>query len=232
MYMNISKRIVIFIAFLILLLGVGGVWYWEKSIKNSSDNRQFIKYQDPKLTDAEKAVFTERLADYKKKLSEAKEKDDRFTYLMQVGLQYYALGQFANAREQYLRASEILPNNPTVWSELYVVESAMGDYVSAKEHIVKALDINPANVQYWRWRFGLEEDNLGTSDTDLEKLFDEAVTKTNQNVDVLVLYAIFLEERRRDLPRAIAQWRLAATINPEGKSTYDEQIKRIQSLVK
>ena len=230
--MNLSKKVIIFMVSVVIVLGIGGVWYWKHASSPASEGSKFISYNDPKLTDAEKTVFTGKINEYEKKLAEAKTKDEQFTYSVQVGAEYYGLGEYEKARNKYLSASELLPDNPTSWAELAVVETAMTDYASAYGHIRKALEINPASSQYWRRLIGLKKDNMGASDVEMENLYAEALTKTNKNADIIGLHAIFLEERKKDLPGALAEWRLANSVNPDGKERYEEQIKRIQDLVK
>lgn len=225
-----SKRKISAIVIVLLVLIVGAffiVWYpkyqYEKSL---------ITYKDPKLTQQEKQVFLDRIAEDQKQLDNNKlSNEDRFKYTVDMGVQFYALGEYKKARDAQLLASKLLPGNPTVWAELFRAENEMHDYQNAEDHLQKAITINPASTNYWRWLLELEEGPLHLSNDRLKQGYEEALKATNSHVNILILYAKFLE-KIGDLPGAVQQWKKAIEVNPEGKSTYEAEITRIQGLVK
>ena len=105
------------------------------------------------------------------------------------------------------------------YNELYVINFARTDYFSAEQNLKQATKINPANTQAWRWYFELAEGYLGYSKDQLNSLYKEALEKSSQNVDIITLYAVYLE-KNNDLVGAVTQWKKAIEINPAGQVQY------------
>lgn len=193
-----------------------------------SPKQQFVSYKDPGLTADEKATFQSKIAELETQLKDAKDENTKFKLTMQIGVQHYALGEYSQAHDRYIAATKILPDNPTVWSELYVVENAMGDYEGARSHIQKAIELNPASAQYWRWRIDIERDRFNPSATTIEDLFAQALAKTNDNIEILALEARYFESANK-VPAAIEVWKHLKEVNPSAAATYDQEITTLQS---
>lgn len=230
--MNFIQKKPISLIIFVIVLAVVGVYIYLHLDKNNFRSGNIISYKDPGLTQQEKDLFSQKIEELKKQLSTVKDDQEKFKLNMQIGFQYYGLGEYGLARKQYLIASKILPENPTAWAELYVIENAMQDYKNAKTHILKAISLDPSSSQYWRWRIDLERQGLAASTKTLDQLFTEALGKTNNSVDIITLYAKYLEEQKNDLRSAIMQWRKAAELNPDAKDQYEGEIKRIQNTLR
>lgn len=222
--------IFVFSLILALVLIAGGIFYFKKESLNNEKSK-FIEYKDLKLTDSEKKLYQETISKLEKELSEAKDKDDQFRLNMQIGFQNYGLGEYGKARDSYLKSNAIYPQNVAPYAALYEAENAMGDYELAKFYLQKAIELNPSSVQYWRWMIQLRE--LGFHDTSeqLDKYYKDALEKTGNNVDILSIYAQFLEQKG-DLVGAVAQWKKAMQIEPSHSSTFQNEITRIQNKLK
>lgn len=231
--MNKLRKAILVVTILVVVMGmtVAGVVYFYDG-DSTQLKKEAITYRDPNLTVEEVALMNQRVADIQKKLDMASSDEEKYKAHMQLGFEYLPLGEYEKAREQYLKASSILPDNPTPWAELYVVERNMQDYENARFHLEKAIELNPVNVQYWRWRIELERDYFTASNDMLDALHKEGLDKTGQNIDMIVLYAYFLEERKNDLLGAVQMWKKANELNPEDKVIYDEEITRIQEKLK
>lgn len=202
-----------------------------------NQQNKFVNFKDPKLTNEElsrvegkirelEAAIESRKGDEK---SEDQNKvNDLFKYKMEVASYYRLRGRLLDAKQAVLEASRILPDNPSSYYELYVIERERGDFKSAKDALAKSLQINPSNVQAWRSYVELAEQNLGYTTEQLKSLYEEALSKAVQAADIHVLYALYLE-KNNDLAGAVAQLKLAIQKNPGGKAQYEAEIQRIQS---
>ncbi len=213
---------------LVLLAIVAGGVFMVFNKKAGAPKQQFVSYKDPGLTTEEKAGFQKKLAELEGQLKDAKDDNSKFKLIMQIGIQHYALGEYALAQERYNAASKILPDNPTVWSELYVVENVMGDYVSARTHILKAIELNPASAQYWRWRIDIEKDHFSPAPAIVEDLYAQALSKTNENVEILAMQARYYESVNK-VGAAIDVWKRLKVVDPSNTGVYDEEIKTLQT---
>ncbi len=193
--------------------------------------KNVILSRDLGLTDQEKQASNERISVLENKLKAANKEEEKYTLELQLGFEYFAIGEYSKSRSHHLEASKIMPQNPTPYAELYVVESSMGDYENAKRHIQKAIELNPSNAQYWKWIITLRTDIFKDSPDEIKNYYIDALAKTNSHVDILTAYAQFLE-KQGDVVSAVAQWKKAKEINPEQSTIYDTEITRIQNMLK
>lgn len=214
----------------VVALIAGGIFLKTRT-QTSVPVQNFVSYKDPGLTADEKAVFQKKITELETALKDAKDTNTKFKLTMQIGIQHYALGELALAKEQYMIAAKILPDNPTVWSELYVVENAMTDYQSARAHIQKAIDLNPASPQYWRWKIDLEKDHFSPTPKMIEDLYTEALAKTNNSAEILSLEARYFETIQR-YTDAMDIWKHLKEVNPSESTVYDQEIKTLQAKIK
>jgi tetratricopeptide (TPR) repeat protein len=215
------------VAAILLVAGISYAFYQQNRLPKDA-----ILSKDPQLTDQEKQGFRDKITEYQNQLKDnSKSIEEQYKLSTQIGLQYGLLGEYENARDYLLKATRILPDNATAWSQLFVIENLMHAYEQAEKHIIKAIEINPTNSQFWGWRLELERDSLKLSKEELEKNFQDALRQTGEHADILALYAKFLESNN-DLSGAVQQYKKAIEKNPANKTIYEAEITRIQNLVK
>lgn len=200
--------------------------------KPAAEPADVVHYKDPNLTDEEKQVYRERIQKLEQDLATTSNDNEfqKYQLNVQIGLQHFGLGEYAEAQKRYLDATTLVPDNPTAWGELFVVENAMQDYARAKEHLEKALELNPGSQNYWRWLLELEQGPLGASLEHLEQRYQEALRATGDHPDILVLFANFLEREKGDPGAAIEQWRRAKEKNPSSGTVYEAEISRLKDI--
>lgn len=232
-----SKKNIIITIVIIVTLGVlsgGGYYFWK------SQESKFLNFKDPKLTNQELADAESRIKDLEGKVATQEQfldpnnkdkKADLFKVEMSLAANYRLRGRLLDAKKMVEKASKLLPENISSYNELYVINFARTDYNSAEQNLKQALKINPANTQAWRWYFELAENNLSYSKPQLDDLYKQALEKSTQNVDIISLYAAYLE-KNNDLVGAVNQWKKAIEINPAGNAIYQAEIKRIQDKLK
>ncbi len=224
------KKTYIIIAIIIgLLLIAGGGYYIHQQ-----QEKKYTNTQDPKLTNDELSSIDGKIKELENSIESKKNsatKEDLFKLQMELATQYRLRGRLLDARNELREAMKTLPDNISPWTELYVVENERGDYAAAEEALKKSLEINAANAQAWRWYIELKRDKLNASEAELRDLFREALDKTSQHVDIITIYAQFLEQHN-DLPGAVQQWKIAIQQNPAGKAIYEAEIARIQEKLR
>ncbi len=229
--MSVKKISVFIILIMLVLAAAGGYSYWKQNHKKAPVNN-FVNYKDNGLTQAEKDAYYKKIDEINKQYEKANGKEDQFKKHLLTGFQYYGLGEYQKARTEYIASSQILPENPQVWAELYVVENDMKDFSNAKTHIEKAISLNSASPQYWRWRIDFATDNEKQPNDALDSLYKTALDKTFNSADIVTLYAEFLENKKGDLAGAVTQWKRAIEVNPDKKAIYQAEIERIQNKLK
>lgn len=226
-----NKRLTISIVALALLvgLGVGGYYYYQKQ-ERLPDNA--ILSKNPQLTDEERKVFTDKISEMQSKLEDGNPSDqDRYQYLIELGNSYRGIGELKQARGAYLDATRSMPDNPVAWYELATLEILMEAKQLAQMHIEKAIELNPSNAQYWQSYLVLIDNNPDVTKSLVEEKFNQAIRGTNGNADLIAMYASFLE-RTNNLPGAVQQWRRAIEADPGRRQQFEDEISRIQEKVR
>lgn len=229
-----KKFIKFILAAIIIVLAIAGIAHYNK-IKNNNEKSQsaFITEKDPKLTEEERKIVEDNLADIEKKLEEAKDATDKekYDFTMQLGFQKNVLGKLAEARDAFLAAVEIQPENYTAPLALFHAYLAMGDNDSALASIKKAIELRSENAELWRQYIMLEKERFGATNEKIQEIYSEALIKTNSSVDIITVYAQFLEEKG-DLQGAIEQWKKAIAAYPQSEALYQGEVARLEGLIK
>lgn len=228
-----SKKIILVLTLIILVI-YGAVFLNKKDDKpnDTSVNSTFITVKDSNLTEEEKRIIEDKIADIQKKIMKTKDATDKEKYnlMMQLGFQKNVLGKLAEARDAFLAATEIQSEDYTAPIALFHIYADMGDNQSARESIKKAIELRPENADSWRQYVQFEKERFGATNEKLEEIFLEAMTKTNSSVDIITVYAQFLEEKG-DLQSAIEEWEKAIVAFPQNKNLYQQEILRIESKI-
>ncbi len=224
-----NKKYIFLISSLIIiaLAGVGYKHYLDHAPK-------FLDYKDPGLTSEELSSIDNKIKDEEVQLSSAEKSgtnEDKFKIYMALSADYFLRGRYFDSKNMAEKATKALPDNPTGWGQLYSVQVARGDFKSAESAVRTAIQRNPANPQYWRGLVQISQDNLNKNQDDLEKIFKDALDQTNQNPDILVLYAKF-QETKGDLQGAVDSLKKAIDKNTTNKAEYESEIVEIQNKLK
>lgn len=228
-----NKRLIIILLIVIVILGGGGALWYYKTHPNTDPTVPIITYRDPKLSQEEIKPFLDRIDLAKKELAELANntpKENKYQLLLKIGAEYYPIGELEKARDYDKQATDLIPTDAAAWYSLASVEIHMQDYTAARTHIDKALSIEPANPEYWRTKLDLSRDIFHYSTDQMKDLYKQALDGTHEHVDIVAYYAKFLDSSG-DLAGAVAQWKKAIEKNPDGKASYEKEIKNIQAKV-
>ncbi|MBU3924443.1 hypothetical protein KJ854_00730 [Patescibacteria group bacterium] len=222
------------LAAIVVVVAIAGIAYYNKTENNNEKPQlEFITEKDAKLTADERKIAEDRLADIRKKLEEIKDATDqeKYSLTMQLGFQKNVLGKIAEARDAFLAAEKMQPENYTAPLALFHAYLAMGDNDSALASIKKAIDLRSENAELWRQYIMLEKERFSATNEKLQEIYSEALAKTNSSVDIITVYAQFLEEKG-DLNKAIEQWQKAIAAYPREEALYQGEITRLEGLIK
>lgn len=229
-----SKRFYFFVAggVVVCALVVAGVVvrYRNEQVPSST----FVTYHDSQLSDAERQPFLDKIKAADEKLAGLKTDAppaERFQVFMTLASEYAPIGEWGKAREYYLQAAKLFPNEPTPWYAVSLLEVKMGDYVAARTHIDAAIKAGPTNPEYWRAKIDLARYNLHITPTEMNTLLADALAATSENLDIVSYKAQYLADQG-DLLGAVQAWKLAKERNPSGAAVYDAEIKAIQDKLK
>lgn len=151
-----------------------------------------------------------------------------FRIYNEMAFDYHMLGDLASAKEFYLKAVKITRHDPAVWASLFSVYKDMYDYESARSAVRKSLDINPVDWNLWRGYIELEQFHFKADRDELDRLYREALQKTNNSINIITVYAKFLEEGE-DVEGAIKFWKMAFEKMPDSE-LYKQEIRRLEGL--
>lgn len=210
-------------AIIVLLVAI----FFGMNFSTQQDN--FIKEKDPQLTQEERKIYEDRLAEANEALKNQNlDNDERYNWVMFKGFQLHGLGKLEDALKQFIEASKLKPEDSTAQVSLYTVYLDMQDNESARESIKKAIELKPTDPDIWKKYILLEKERFNASNELLTNLYSEALSKTNNHVDIITAYATFLEEIG-NLQAAKEYWQKAVEANPGRRSLYEEEIKRLEA---
>ncbi len=225
--MNNKKIAIIVLALVILvLLGLG-----VRHVMQVSKPIVLIEKADTKLSPSNLLFVQKRLADEQKQVSAFDEKTSLITKVslyFALAADQRALGEYGEAKRTLETAMAIDPKNSNIIQTYSSLLSVMGDKNGALVYIDKAIALFPTEDNYWRWKIELEKD-MGKTPAELEMVFKDGLKKTDNDLNVVTYYAVFLEGEKR-YTDAIAQWKEAIKIEPSLKATYQAEIERLQKM--
>lgn len=184
---------------------------------------------DRKLSEEDKKIYADRLLDVEKRLLESKDEQTKFDLLMFKGFQLQGLGKLGEAATVFLEAAGTKPGNYDVYISLHLVYLEAGEYKTARQYILKSISLKADNTNSWNRYILLEKERFNSSYDHIDPIYQEALEKTGNNIDMLVTYARFLDESGKT-ERSIEYWKKAAEANPASKNLYQEEIDRLSKI--
>lgn len=231
-----TKRQFILLAIVLFLLIVAVVVYliFTGKLFNSVNNNvgstePIIKVKEVNLSSSELQLFTDRLAQANKMRQELPQDASPLAkrdVLVYRAAQLYGLGRLDEARQDYILAVQAAPEDYNVKLGLFEVYNEMSDYKMAEAAIVEAIRLAPLRPEHWRRYLAFKQDKLRASPAELDSLYKQALQKTYSHVDIIALYARFLESIG-NLAGASDQWREALKQSPDNK-LYQQELERLR----
>lgn len=212
------------IAVVLLLAITAGLNYYNYE-------RSIIKEKDPKLSDESRKIYEDRLVQAEAELAKPDlTQDQRYEWLMFKSFQLFGLGKLQESMDYLIQASVLKPENPNPYVMMYTVQMDMQDNKGAHVNIKKALSLNPLSADAWKKYILLEKERFKAGEEQLINIYNEALVKTNNHVDVTSSYAVYLESIGRLQP-AVDQWKKAIEQNPSKQAVYEQEINRLNDKI-
>ena len=217
-----KQQILAIIACLLIVGGFVGYNQWNKYKKQTS----FIQEIDRNLSPEDRKVYEDRLVEAEKYIAEAQDNQAQSDALIYQAVQLSGLGQLALARDVFLEAVDINPENYNIYVHLYQVYFEMGDYKQAESGIQKSLELKSDNPDAWTRYILLEVEKFNRPEREIRDLYAQAGEAVLEKSDIYTSYARYLE-KIGDLQGAKEYWQKAIESNPTGRNIYEAEIKRI-----
>lgn len=220
-----NKQLIFGILIAIILLGaVIGFTVWQEQQKQTS----FIEEVDRKLSDEDRKVYEDRLVEAERFIAEAKDNQEKSDALVYKAVQLSGLGKLAEARDVFIQAAEVNPENFNIYVHLYQVYFEMGNYQQAEASIQKSLELLPNNPDAWRRYLLLAVEKLDWSESEIRDLYALAEAAVKEKTDIFTSFAGYLESIG-DISGAIEQWQKAQEAHPESYEIYEAEIQRLRN---
>lgn len=224
-----DNRKIILTVIVVLVLAVFLVY--KNNVSFFQSKPELILKTNVNLSKTDIEFIEKRLVENQEKLVELGEKAtlmDKVNLNFVISADYRLLGEYGKAKEVLEQTMTLDPLNSNIISTYSSLLAAMGDKKGSLDYINKAISLYPLEQNYWRWKIDLEKD-LGKKGIELEKIYKDALIKTNKDLNIVTYYAVFLEGEKR-YSDAIIQWKEAIKIEPSLKVNYQAEIDRLQAL--
>ena len=173
---------------------------------------------------------------YLPKFFQKAEKKDYQTYL-EEGLHWKSLGDQTGNSEYYLKAEKIyremtkkFPNYWVPWWNLGNLERILKKFEEAEKSFKKAIEIAPGEGMLYLGLIELYQYNLKKSEEEILAIYQEALKRVVENIDVIISYASYLYQIDKK-EEALKYYQTAFEKYPEA-TQIKEEIEKIKGELK
>lgn len=221
-----NKAIAIIILFILV---AGGVAAWLYSEKKQPAAVKEIKI-DRSLTAEQQKIYTDRINKSREYIGSLDPNQNGYKLelsnaYLDIGQQYYGLGEISRALGEYHKALELSRENVNALIAMSLAQTEAGDYLGARSSLEKAKQIVPAVADIWLRYIQLAKDHFPENANDIDDYYDQALKATNRHPDILASYAQYAEGKG-DTEKAKALWKEAAAAVPQNQ-LYLQEYKRL-----
>lgn len=221
------KKILLIALSALLLAGVGySVYHYTKR------PYIFVPYESSTLADKKSALDQKTLQEVEKRIQEIQKiiatfdektplKDKNSTYFI-LSSEQQSIGRLLDAKKT-LETTLKMSVKPNMLQAYALLLYSMGAKEPAMKYIDDALDLSPEVPDYWRSKIEMVKEMQPNNTTYLHLLYQEALSATHENINIITVYAQFLSDigKREE---AIQYWEKAIKKVPEEKDIYQQQI--------
>jgi len=223
---------------LVILALLAGFYFMSKANKDKEDqiptlNNGVVSTQQNEtkkgvnLTPEERKAQEERATEAEntiKGFTATSTTEDRYNAYIKLAGAKYRLGEHTASIAALDKIRDENPNKARIWTQYTLTYNDMGETDKARESLKKALELDATNPQHLLLNIQLNPDQ---SKEALDKMYVEALQKSDNYIDVVIAYAQF-QEKNGDKVKAVEYWNKAKTINASGAAQYDAEISRLQ----
>ncbi len=137
---------------------------------------------------------------------------------------------YTKAKDDIEKGLILYPASPVLLKDYVLILSIMHENKKAIVYSDKLIATDPANYYYWKLKIQIVRSNVieysAEQKSEVQKLYDDALLATNNNIEIISAYAVFAEDFLSK-QKAIELWKLAQKINPIGSGSYQIIIDRL-----
>lgn len=230
--MSRKRRIIILAILAALVLATVLVWLLLR--KPDVTAAPIVDYRDPQLTQEQKQSFLDRIAIQEEVLAKFSSDDksaEKYQTLLLLGSENLPVGELKKARDYYLAAAMLFPNEPEPHFGAATADRARNNFSEAEKQIQTTLELKPANTDYWRFYLELGEYHLNFTPERMTAYIEDAIAKTNNHPDIYT-WAAGHYKRKGDLVKAVTFWNKAKESYPDGAHIYDREINALLEQIR
>lgn len=149
---------------------------------------------------------------------------------LQMGISYETKGELINAIEAYQKASEISPKDYVPYSNIGSAYYSLKQFPEAETAFLKAIELTSNNVSVYTKLYDLYFHGLRRYPHQMNAFFEDAMKNTNNDINIVKLYAFYLEEIN-DPESALPIWQSLLQVEPDNAS-YKAKIEALQKRIK
>jgi tetratricopeptide (TPR) repeat protein len=223
---NSRKYIYAVIGLIILIIIILLVRNNDSKTTTLEDGTQIIKEQLTNLSAEERQLLESQIAGFNEQLKSLdgdKFVDEKNSLYYKLASAQSKLGKYEDALSTLDKISSDNKIQARIWALRTNIYRDMGDKGKALEAANNALQLDRENPAYW-----LAAIEFSTANNDeKKKQYEEALKLTQNDIDIVVSYAKFLESIG-DKPGAILFWQKAGQTDEKNKAKYDAEVSRLQ----
>src|SRR3989344_1370963 len=145
---------------------------------------------------------------------------------LQQGIEYETKGELDKAIDSYKKASEISPKEYVPYSNAGSAYYSLKRFIEAEDHFLKALELSPSSVSVHTKLYDLYFYGLKRDSQQMAAFFQDALNATNNDINIVKLYALYLEEIK-DFKSALNIWQSLLDFEPDNVS-YKAKVEALQ----
>ncbi len=195
----------------------------------SSEKDTSLTY-NPLYTDKRVDETKAKIADHESKLGT--EGNNDYNSHIDIALLYSNLGDGAKVLEHLNVAIKIEPNNPLAYDNAGTMLERVGAYKSAEAAFNKALEVDPDFAYTHMLVIDLHKSYLNSSFEVREQVYKDALTQTNNDLQIMKEYAVFLSDSGK-LQESVQLWQQIIDLEPDqtAKELIFQEITRLSDKI-
>lgn len=158
-----------------------------------------------------------------------KPQESTYEEYLQQGIEYESTGELDKAIDAYKKAAQAKPKAYVPYSNLGSIYRQNKEFTKAEEAFKKALSISPQSVSIYRKLYELYRYDLKKHPQEMTLFFSNAFKQTNNDIDLMKLYAFYLEDINDPEP-ALAIWKAFLQAEPNNE-LYIQKVKSLEVKV-
>ena len=148
---------------------------------------------------------------------------------LQQGIQYESAGELDKAIDAYQKAAKANPESYVPYSNIGSIYRQNKEFYKAEGAFRTALSIAPQSVSVYRKLYELYRYDFKKHPDQMALFFSDALKQTNNDVDLMKLYAFYLEDIN-DLFPALAIWKAFLQAEPNNE-LYTTKVKSLEERI-